>query len=117
MQKIYVINCSGDNLATLLENYLYEIVRIYITKPYWLTRKLEIVQFLKGDYSLTCYCYGEYYTDYGNRHNDVPKVKNPRFSFMQVCDKPRNKKYEINVTIEPTHPNEEFTPREVYSGD
>lgn len=110
MRNVYVINCYGDNLISLLEHYLYELVTIYITKPYWLTRKVEIVDFRNRDDGLTCYCYGEYYKDYGNRHNGVPKVKNPKFSFMQVCDEPRNKKFEVNVTIDPTHPNDKFVP-------
>lgn len=104
----YAIYCFGEDLVTLLESYLYEIVRIFVTKPYWLTRKVQITRFLDDDFSLTCNCYGEYYKDYGNVHNDVPRVKNPKFSSMQVCDEPENRRFEIFITIDPSHPREKF---------
>lgn len=105
---VYAINCFGEDKVTLLESFLYELVRIYITKPYWLTRKVEIVDFLNNDFNLSCNCYGEYYKDHGNFHNDVPKVKNPIFSYMQVCDEPENRRFEIFVTIDPSHPRDKF---------
>lgn len=108
IRTVYAIDCFGEDIASLLESFIYELVRIYITKPYWLTRKVEIVQFLNRDFNLTCYCYGEYYKDHGNIHNDVPKVKNPRFSYMHVCNEPENRRFEILITIDPTHPRDRF---------
>lgn len=81
---------------------------MYIHKPYWLTKKVEIVEFLNGDFHLTCNCFGEFYKDYGSVHNNVPIVKNPIFSSMAVCDDPENGRFEVYVTIDPSDPKDKF---------
>lgn len=92
----------------LLENYMYSIVGVYIKRPFFLSKKVEIVEFLKGDIKLLCYCFGEYYENYGNKHNDVPKVKNPNFANMRICNEPEKNRFEIFVTIDPSNPRASF---------
>lgn len=104
IKHTYALDCFGDDLTALLENFLYELVRMYLRKPFWLTKKVKIVEFLNTGMHLTCNVYGEFYKDYGSVHNDAPKVKSLKFALMRICEDPEHNRHELFVTIDPTVP-------------
>lgn len=90
------IEAQAEDIVGLLFHYLDELLFIFSAEPFFIARKVKILDFDKEAFTIKARAYGEIF-DLG-KHPQGTEVKAITYSNMQVWDKPGQ--HEVFVIID-----------------
>ncbi|CAN7944121.1 unnamed protein product [Ixodes hexagonus] len=88
--------CTAEDMVGLLFHFLDELLFVFSAEPYFIGRKVKILEFDKEAFRIKARVYGEVF-DLG-KHPQGSEVKAITYSNMQVWDNPNQ--HEVFVIID-----------------
>ncbi|XP_050425926.1 protein archease-like isoform X2 [Adelges cooleyi] len=88
MKETFEIEASGHDMMTLLYNFLDELLFIFSAEPFYIARKVEILEFDRTEFKIKAKGFGEEFQL--GKHPQGTEVKAITFSNMQIHESEGN---------------------------
>lgn len=85
MLEMQEIEASGDDMESLLFHFLDEFLFLFSAEPYFIVKKVKILEFDKEKFFIRAQGYGEEFDL--SKHPQGSEVKAITYSNMQIFDK------------------------------
>ncbi|XP_050529763.1 protein archease-like [Daktulosphaira vitifoliae] len=96
MKESYEIEASGHDMMTLLYNFLDELLFMFSAEPFYIARKVKILEFDRENFKIKAKGFGEEFTL--GKHPQGTEVKAITFSNMQIHES--EEKCEVFVILD-----------------